>query len=102
MASFALGPAEVARQVTAAVPSSLNQDPARAIEALAAPPTRRLTAVLLADVVGYSCMMSADEDAAHARIAVHVRELIDPTVLKYRGRFVRSMGDGMLVEFTSA
>jgi adenylate cyclase len=73
-----------------------------AIELLAAPPTRRLTAVLLADVVGYSYMMSADEDAAHARVTFHVRELIDPTVLKYRGRFVRSMGDGMLVEFTSA
>jgi adenylate cyclase len=99
---IALGAAEVARRVTAAVPSSLSHDPAMAIESLATPPTRRLTAVLLADVVGYSSMMSSDEDAAHTRIAVHVRELVDPTVIKYRGRFVRSMGDGMLVEFTSA
>ena len=102
MTPIALGAAEVARRLTAAAPSSLSRDPAMAIESLAAPLTRRLTAVLLADVVGYSCMMSADEDATHARISVHVRDLIDPTVLKYRGRFVRSMGDGMLVEFTSA
>jgi adenylate cyclase len=73
-----------------------------AIEPVASAPTRRLTAILLADVVGYSRMMSRDEDATHARVAVHVRELIDPTVAKYGGRFVRSMGDGMLVEFLSA
>ena len=102
MTPIALGAAEVVRRLTAAAPSSLSRDPAMTIESLAAPLTRRLTAVLLADVVGYSCMMSADEDGTHARISVHVRDLIDPTVLKYRGRFVRSMGDGMLVEFTSA
>jgi adenylate cyclase len=73
-----------------------------AVEPVAATPTRRLTAVLLADVVGYSRMMSRDEDATHARTALHVRELIDPTVAKYGGRLVRSMGDGMLVEFVSA
>jgi class 3 adenylate cyclase/TolB-like protein/tetratricopeptide (TPR) repeat protein len=73
-----------------------------AIESIAAPPIRRLTTVLLADVVGYSRMMSGDEDATHARLAVHVRELIDPAVAGYRGRFVRSMGDGMLVEFACA
>ncbi len=72
------------------------------IELVAAPPTRRLTAVLLADVVGYSRMMSDDEDATHARVSLHARELIDPTVSRYNGRFVRSMGDGMLVEFASA
>ncbi|HJU15583.1 MAG TPA: tetratricopeptide repeat protein [Stellaceae bacterium] len=73
-----------------------------AIEPVAATPIRRLTAVLLADVVGYSRMMSRDEDATHARVALHVRELIDPTIVKYGGRPVRSMGDGMLVEFASA
>jgi adenylate cyclase len=72
------------------------------VELVAAPPTRRLTAVLLADVVGYSRMMSDDEDATHARVSLHARELIDPTVARYNGRFVRSMGDGMLVEFASA
>jgi class 3 adenylate cyclase/TolB-like protein/Flp pilus assembly protein TadD len=72
------------------------------VELVAAPLTRRLTAVLLADVVGYSRMMSDDEDATHARVSLHARELIDPTVSRYNGRFVRSMGDGMLVEFPSA
>jgi class 3 adenylate cyclase/TolB-like protein/tetratricopeptide (TPR) repeat protein len=73
-----------------------------AIESATAPPTRRLTAVLLADVVGYSRMMSDDEDAVHARLTDHARELIDPTVARHHGRYVRSMGDGMLVEFPSA
>jgi adenylate cyclase len=63
---------------------------------------RRLTAVMLADVVNYSRMMSRSEDAAHARVAGHARELIDPTIEKYGGRLVRSMGDGLLVEFVSA
>lgn len=72
------------------------------VEPMIAPPTRRLTAVLLADVVGYSGMMSRDEDKTHARVALHVRELIEPKVAAYGGRFVRSMGDGMLVEFPSA
>jgi adenylate cyclase len=72
------------------------------VELVAEPPTRRLTAVLLADVVGYSRMMSDDEDATHARVSLQARELIDPTVSRYNGRFVRSMGDGMLVEFASA
>jgi adenylate cyclase len=63
---------------------------------------RRLMAVMLADVVGYSRMMSRNEDATHARIERHARELIDPTIEKYSGRLVRSMGDGLLVEFVSA
>ena len=72
------------------------------VEPTNTPVTRRLTAVLLADVVGYSRMMSLDEEGTHARVAAHVRELIEPTVSTYRGRFVRSMGDGTLVEFASA
>src|SRR5580704_9511934 len=63
---------------------------------------RRLTAVMLADVVEYSRMMSRSEDETHARFAGHARELIDPTVDKYNGHLVRSMGDGLLVEFSSA
>jgi adenylate cyclase len=63
---------------------------------------RRLMAVMLADVVDYSRMMSRNEDATHARIERHSRELIDPTIDKYGGRLVRSMGDGLLVEFVSA
>lgn len=72
-----------------------------AIEPVAAQ-RRRLMAVMLADVVGYSRMMSRSEDETHARFAGHARELIDPTVDKYNGHLVRSMGDGLLVEFSSA
>ena len=73
-----------------------------AVESSTAPPTRRLTAVLLADVVGYSRMMSDDEDTVHARLTDYARELVDPTIARHRGRYVRTMGDGMLVEFPSA
>jgi class 3 adenylate cyclase/TolB-like protein len=73
-----------------------------AIEPVAARQTRRLIAVMLADVVGYSRMMSRSEDETHALFTGHARELIDPTVKKYDGRLVRSMGDGLLVEFVSA
>ena len=68
----------------------------------ATPATRRLTAILLADVVGYSGMMSRDEDGTHARVIRQVRELIDLTIEKHGGRSVRSMGDGTLVVFASA
>jgi class 3 adenylate cyclase len=63
---------------------------------------RRLTAVLLADVVGYSRLMNVDEEGTHRRLADHVKILIEPAVARHRGRLVRSMGDGMLVEFDSA
>ena len=63
---------------------------------------RRLTAVLLADVVGYSRLMSTDEEGTHLRLADYVKILIDPAVAKHHGRLIRSMGDGMLVEFDSA
>jgi adenylate cyclase len=63
---------------------------------------RRSMAVMLADVVDYSRMMSRSEDETHARFARHATELIEPTIAKYNGRLVRSMGDGILVEFSTA
>src|SRR6202165_303903 len=72
-----------------------------AVEPVAAQ-RRRLMAVMLADVVNYSRMMSRSEDETHARFASHAGELIEPTIDKYGGRLVRSMGDGILVEFSSA
>src|SRR5215472_15523400 len=63
---------------------------------------RRSMAVMLADVVDYSRMMSRSEVETHARFARHTRELIEPTIDKYSGRLVRSMGDGLLVEFSGA
>jgi class 3 adenylate cyclase/TolB-like protein/cytochrome c-type biogenesis protein CcmH/NrfG len=72
------------------------------VEPAVAPRTRRLATVMLADVVAYSRMMSRSEDETHARVAGHTRELIDPTIGNYGGRIVRSLGDALLVEFTSA
>jgi len=63
---------------------------------------RRLTAVLLADVVGYSRLMSVDEEGTHTRLGDCIKHLIEPTVCAYRGRLARSKGDGLLVEFDSA
>jgi adenylate cyclase len=68
----------------------------------AAPASRRLAAILLADVVDYSGMMSRDEDGTHARVSREVRQMIDLNIKKYGGRFARSTGDGTLVEFGSA
>jgi adenylate cyclase len=63
---------------------------------------RRLTAVLLADVVGYSRLMGADEERTHSRLNEYATELIEPAVARYHGRLVRSKGDGFLGEFDSA
>src|ERR1700737_5519367 len=63
---------------------------------------RRLTAVLLAEVVGYSRLMSGDEEGTHIRLADCIKRLIEPTVSAYQGRLARSKGDGLLAEFDSA
>jgi len=63
--------------------------------------TRRLAAILAADVAGYSRLMGADEEGTHERLKAHVRELVDPKIEEHRGRIVKNTGDGMLVEFSS-
>jgi TolB-like protein/class 3 adenylate cyclase len=62
---------------------------------------RRLTAILAADVAGYSRLMGADEEGTHERLKAHRRALVDPKVAEHRGRIVKTTGDGMLVEFPS-
>ena len=62
---------------------------------------RRLSAILAADVVGYSRLMGADEEGTLARLNAHRRELLDPKIAEHRGRIVKHAGDGMLVEFAS-
>ncbi len=62
---------------------------------------RRLVAVMSADVVGYSRMMGEDEAGTLARLNACRAELIDPTIGEYKGRIVKLMGDGALVEFAS-
>jgi class 3 adenylate cyclase/tetratricopeptide (TPR) repeat protein len=63
---------------------------------------RRLAAILVADVVGYSRFMEADEAGTLAKLKSHREELINPTIAGHHGRTVKLMGDGMLVEFGSA
>jgi len=63
--------------------------------------TRRLAAILAADVAGYSRLMGADEEGTHERLQGHVRELVDPKTTEHRGRVVKNTGDGFLAEFPS-
>ena len=65
------------------------------------PPVRRLTAILAADVAGYSRLMGADEEGTHERLQGHLRELVDPKIAEHRGRIVKHTGDGFLAEFAS-
>jgi adenylate cyclase len=62
---------------------------------------RRLTAILAADVVGYSRLMGEDEVGTLARLKACRRELVDPAIEQFHGRIVKLMGDGALVEFAS-
>jgi adenylate cyclase len=63
---------------------------------------RRLAAILAADVVGYSRLMERDEAGTLARLKAVRAELIDPGIAEHGGRIVKTMGDGVLVEFPSA
>jgi len=63
--------------------------------------TRRLAAILAADVAGYSRLMGVDEEGTHARLQAHLRELVNPKIQEHRGRVVKNTGDGMLAEFPS-
>ncbi len=62
---------------------------------------RRLAAIVLADVVGYSRLVGADESGTLATLRAHRTELIDPLIGQHRGRIVKTMGDGLLLEFPS-
>ena len=64
-------------------------------------PDRRLAAIVAADVVGYSRLMEVDEAGTLARLKTVQLELIDPAIAKCKGRVIKTMGDGMLVEFQS-
>ena len=56
--------------------------------------TRRLTAILAADVAGYSRLMGTDEEGTHERLQAHLRELVNPKIGEHRGRIVKNTGDG--------
>ncbi len=62
---------------------------------------RRLAAIVSADVVGYSRLMGADETGTLAALRAHRAELIDARIADFGGRIVKTMGDGLLLEFPS-
>ncbi|MGH7187023.1 MAG: adenylate/guanylate cyclase domain-containing protein, partial [Pseudomonadota bacterium] len=64
--------------------------------------TRRLAAILAADVVGFSRLMETDEAGTLAALKARRREVLDPLVAKHQGRIFKTTGDGVLVEFASA
>ncbi|WP_375783269.1 adenylate/guanylate cyclase domain-containing protein [Bradyrhizobium sp. Pha-3] len=63
---------------------------------------RRLSAILAADVAGYSRLMHGDEEGTHAKLAALLADAVDPAIAEHRGRIVKSTGDGFLAEFPSA
>jgi adenylate cyclase len=65
------------------------------------PSIRRLTAILAADVAGYSRLMGMDEEGTHEQLKAHLGELINPRIKEHRGRIVKNTGDGLLAEFSS-
>jgi class 3 adenylate cyclase/TolB-like protein/cytochrome c-type biogenesis protein CcmH/NrfG len=66
-----------------------------------APVERRLAAIVATDVVGYSRLIGADEEGTLARLSLLRREVIDPALARHRGRIVKTIGDGLLIEFAS-
>lgn len=62
---------------------------------------RRLAAILVADVVGYSGLMEVDEEGTLKALQRRREEVINPMLAEHRGRIVKLMGDGVLVEFAS-
>jgi adenylate cyclase len=62
---------------------------------------RRLTAILAADVVGYSRLIGVDEEGTHVRLKEHLHVLVDPKIAEHGGRVVKYIGDGILAEFGS-
>src|SRR5213080_2442803 len=63
--------------------------------------TRKLAAILVADVVGYSRLTGADENRILARLRSLRSDLIDPTIAVHHGRVVKRTGDGAIIEFRS-
>jgi adenylate cyclase len=62
---------------------------------------RRLAAVFIADVVGYSRLSQTDEEGTRVRFQADLREVFEPKIAEHQGRLVKTMGDGLLVEFHS-
>jgi TolB-like protein/class 3 adenylate cyclase len=63
--------------------------------------TRRLAAILAADVAGYSRLMGVDEEGTHERLRTHFGQLVEPKIREHKGHTVKNTGDGLLAEFAS-
>src|SRR6202453_4063459 len=63
--------------------------------------TRKIAAILVADVVGYSRLARADEERTLARLRALLGDLIEPAIAAHRGRIVKRTGDGFIAEFRS-
>lgn len=63
---------------------------------------RRLAAILVADLAGYSRLMHNDEEATHARLTTLMADTVLPAIARHGGRVVKSTGDGFLADFPSA
>lgn len=63
---------------------------------------RRLAAILAADIAGYARLIRADEEGTHRRLQALHKHVIEPAIALHQGRLVRTMGDGLLIEFASA
>jgi TolB-like protein/class 3 adenylate cyclase len=63
---------------------------------------RRLSAIVAADVAGYSRLMHSDEEATHAKLTSLLMDVVNPAIAEHGGRIVKNTGDGFLAEFPSA
>jgi len=63
---------------------------------------RRLAAIVIADVVGYTRLMERDDTGTYAQVRLIRDEVVDPAILSHGGRIVKTAGDGLVAEFTSA
>src|ERR687894_674078 len=63
--------------------------------------TRRLAAIMCADIVGFSRLMGQDEEGTHERLKRYRRDIIEPTIAEHHGHIVKHLGDGFLAIFES-
>lgn len=63
---------------------------------------RRLSAILAADVAGYSRLMHHDEETTHAKLTALLADAVEPSIAEHGGRVVKNTGDGFLADFPSA
>ena len=63
---------------------------------------RRMSAILAADVAGYSRLMHHDEEGTHVKLAALLKDIVNPAIGEHGGRIVKNTGDGLLAEFPSA